>query len=84
MTLPPGTPHRLRTIPPHVDEDVFFDFNNAELLVPAESINLILTKIKAGSPNDVMDLALNVMIALVGGTIISDSYDYLSDAPGRV
>lgn len=67
--------------PPHVDEDVLFDFNDAELIVPGESINLILTKIKAGSPNDPMDLALNVIITLVGGTIISNSYDYLSDAP---
>ena len=66
--------------PPHVDEDVTFDFNNAAVAVPAESIKVLLTKIKAGSDEDPFDLALDLKINLVGGTCITKSYDYLSEA----
>jgi hypothetical protein len=67
--------------PPHVDEDVTFDINDAELIVAADSVTVLLTKIKAGSNNDPFDLALDLDIILVGGSIISNSYEFLSDAP---
>lgn len=59
--------------PPHVDEDVSFDINDAELNVPADSVRVLITKIKAGNDN-LFDVAIDVTINLVGGGVISNSY----------
>jgi hypothetical protein len=66
--------------PPHVDEDVTFNFNNDEVFVAADSITVLLTNIKAGSGP--FDLSLDLTINLVGGTSIDHSFDFLSDDPG--
>jgi hypothetical protein len=66
--------------PPHVDEDVKFDFNNSEFSMAADSIKVLLTKITAGSDHDPFDLSITLTINLVGGEVIEESYDYLSDA----
>ena len=69
--------------PPHVDEDVTFDFNDGEVSVAADSVRVVLTKIKAGPNHDPLDLAINLSITLVGDQSPSfvRSYDFLSDAP---
>lgn len=69
--------------PPHVDEDVKFDLNNAQFSIAADSVTVLLTKIKAGSakPTDPFDLALDLTINLTDGTSIFQTYNYLSDAP---
>jgi len=68
--------------PPHVDEDVKFDINDAELNIPANSIRVLLTKIKAGGKgDDDMVLAVDLTINLVGGGQIFNSYGFISDAP---
>jgi len=74
-----GRPIAPSNMPPHVDEDVIFDFNNPEVLVAGDSVVVLLTKIKAGG--DSFTLALDLTIDLVGGTSVVRSYDYLSDAP---
>ena len=66
--------------PPHVDEDVTFNFNDDEVFVAADSITVLLTKIKAGSGPS--DLALDLTINLVGGGTSYHSFEYLSDDPG--
>jgi hypothetical protein len=68
--------------PPHVDEDVTFDFNYTQVPVAANSIVVLLTKITAGSKNNPFDLSVNLTINLVGGTTIVRSYDYLSNDKG--
>jgi hypothetical protein len=59
--------------PPHVDEEVIFDINDAALIVPADSVNVLITKIKAGA-DDLFDVAVDVTITMVGGEVISNSY----------
>ena len=68
--------------PPHVDEDVTFDFNDTQVAVGADSVRVLLTNIKAGSNKDPFDLAIDLTINLVGGTSILKTYDYLSDDTG--
>ena len=59
-----------------------FDFNNPVVLVAADSVVVLLTKIKAGGKDDdSFALALDLTIDLVGGTSVVRSYEYLSDAP---
>lgn len=65
--------------PPHVDEDVKFDFSTENYFVEADSIKVLLTNIKAG--DNPFDLALDVTINLTNGTSFFESYAYLSDAP---
>jgi hypothetical protein len=65
--------------PPHVDEDVMFDFNNADVVVPVDGVSFLLTKIKAG--DETMDLAVDLTVTLVGGATQSWSFEYASDDP---
>ena len=74
-----GNPSPPHNSPPHVDEDVLFNFNNDLFFVAADSVKVLLTDIKAGSGP--FDLALDLTIDLVGGSRVKMSYDYLSDAP---
>ncbi len=60
----PPPPHNN---PPHVDEDVLFNFNNDLYNIAAGSVGVLLTKINAGSSHDPFDLALDLTINLVGG-----------------
>ncbi|GAH58321.1 unnamed protein product, partial [marine sediment metagenome] len=77
-----GRPISPSNTPPHVDEDVTFDFNNTEVAVAGDSVVVLLTKINAGGKgDDSFALALDLTINLVGGTSIVRSYEYLSDAP---
>jgi len=70
--------------PPHVDEDVTFNFNNDQFSITVGSVTVLLTKISAGDskPKDPFDLALDLTINLVGGTSVVRSYDYLSSDTG--
>jgi hypothetical protein len=68
-----------RSTPPHVDEDVTFDFNDDAVAVAADSVVFLLTKVKAGSGP--MDLAIELTYTLVGGTEQTITFEYASDAP---
>lgn len=71
--------------PPHVDEDVTFDINDSQVAVAANSVKVLLTKIKAGpggKDSDPFNLAIDLTINLVGGSIIEKTYDFLSDDTG--
>jgi len=69
--------------PPHVDEDVTFDFNDSDVDVLAKSIKVLLTKIKAGAGP--LDLGLILKITLDDGTMIVDEdYRRLSEAPAGI
>ncbi len=70
--------------PPHVDEDVTFDFNNDVFSVTSDSLTVWLTKIKAGGdkPIDPFDLGLDLTVYLVGGTIVFESFGNLSGDSG--
>jgi len=63
--------------PPHVDEDVTFNFNHNEVLVKADSIKVLLTKT---NPKDMYNLGLELAATLVNGTEYSLSLGKISDA----
>jgi len=74
----PGIPNNE---PPHVDEDVTFDINDAELEVDVDSVSVLLTNIKAGSDN-LFDLAVDLTVNLVGGGTFFSTYERVGDFPG--
>lgn len=65
--------------PPHVDEDVKFDFSD-DVSIKADSIKVLLTKVKAGGSGP-LDLGLIITINLKGGfsSIVTD-FGNLPDA----
>lgn len=66
--------------PPHVNEDVKFDFNDALFSVKADSLTVILTKIGGGIvDNDPFNLGLDLTIELKDGTKLSQSLGNLYD-----
>ena len=75
-----GLPTAPGNNPPHVDENVTFDFNDAEVEVAANSFVFVLTKVKAGS--QAMDLAVDLTITLVGGQPQFRTFEYASDDLG--
>jgi hypothetical protein len=66
--------------PPHVDEDVTFDINDGAVMVEVGSIDVLLTKVKAGSGP--LDLALNLSLTVVGdANVYSTTFAALSSYP---
>jgi len=63
--------------PPHVDEDVTFNFNHNKVLVKADSIKVLLTKT---NPKEMYNLGLELAAILVDGTEYSLSLGKISDA----
>ena len=76
-----ANPSPPKNSPPHVDEDVLFNFNNDLYNIAAGSVNVLLTKINAGSSHNPFDLAIDLKIDLVGGGLLEATYDPLSGAP---
>lgn len=68
--------------PPHVDEDVTFDFNNDLFLVTADSVTVLLTKIGKVKDNDPFNLGLDLTVNLVGGSTVFMSFGNLHDDGG--
>lgn len=67
--------------PPHVNEDVKFDFDS-QISVAADSIGVILTKIKAGYNNAPLDLGLDITVTLTDGTEKYKSFGNLNGLSG--
>ncbi len=69
--------------PPHVDEDVTFDFNNDLFSVTAHSVSVLLTKIGGGIvDHDPLNLGLDLTVNLVGGSTVFRSFGNLYDDNG--
>ncbi len=76
----PGAPDN---DPPHVDEDVTFDFNNDLFSVTADSVSVLLTKIGGGiKDHDPFNLGLDLTVNLVGGSTVFNSFGNLNDDGG--
>lgn len=74
----PGAPSNN---PPHVDEDVTFDFNNDLFSVRANSVTVLLTKIGKVKDNDPFNLAMNLTVILADESSHFWTYESLYDAP---
>jgi len=64
--------------PPHVDEDVLFDFDSG-VSVRGDSVKVVLTKIKGVLDNDPLNLGLDLTVNLVGGGQVYQSFCDISD-----
>jgi hypothetical protein len=71
-----------RNKPPHVDEDVTFDFNNDLFSVTADSINVLLTNIGRVEGGDPFNLGLDLRVNLTDGSSIFQSFGNLYDSSG--
>jgi hypothetical protein len=77
-----GQPEMPSNQPPHVDEEVIFDFNNDMFAVEADSIKVLLTKIGKTKDKDPMNLGLDLTINLMDGSQIYQSFGNLYDDSG--
>jgi len=71
--------------PPHVDEDVIFNFNNDLYNIAAGSVSVLLTKFDNRTKNldnDPMRMGLDLTVNLKGGTTISRSWGDISGLAG--